>query len=46
MEDLYKKWEKLRKNENTAYLAELYYAPEKYYPGLPTKNMKLSKKLY
>jgi hypothetical protein len=44
-EDLYKKWEKLRKNENTAYLAELYYAPEKYYPGLPYEEYEVIKEI-
>ena len=45
-EDLYKKWEeRLRKIRDTAYLAELYHAPEKYYPGLSREEYEVIKEI-
>jgi hypothetical protein len=46
MGDLYKKWEeRLRKNRDTARLAELYHAPEKYYPGLSSEEYEVIKEI-
>jgi hypothetical protein len=43
MEDLYKKWERLREDPNTEFLVSVYYEPERYYPGLPEEEYKVIK---